>query len=221
MILPWRGGCEHREAALGWVRARYARAGLPVVLGHHRTGEWNKARAVRDGLTRTRAGLLIIADADVWAGGLPAAIEEVRAGAAWAVPHRGVFRLTQNATRRLLAGGEPDHSDLTERAYLGVEGGGVTVIRRDVYEDCPLDPRFTGWGSEDESHGMALRTLYGPPWRGKAPLTHLFHPTPQRATRSFGSEAGRDLRKRYVRASGNPDAMRALLQEAACPSLIC
>jgi hypothetical protein len=68
---------------------------------------------------------------------------------------------------------------------------------------------------------MALRTLYGPPWRGKEPLIHCWHPAQQRATRSFGSESGRDLRKRYARCMGNQPAMRALLGEAPCLSAAC
>ena len=216
VLIPWRGGCEHRARALAWVVARHAENPWPVVIGRHDHGEWCKARATAEALAQTDAAVLVLVDADVWTDGLALAVSKVAEGAAWAIPHRGVFRLAEDATTRLLDGDKPDVARLAERAYLGTEAGGIVVMRRDVYEACPLDARFVGWGSEDEAHGMALRTLYGPPWRGKASLTHLWHQPQDRATRSFGSESGRDLRKRYARCQGNPDAMRALLREAPC-----
>jgi hypothetical protein len=184
-----------------------------VAIGHHNTGEWCKAAAVADALTQTQAEILIVADADVICAGLPEAIQRVRDGEAWAIPHRGVLRLSERATDALLTTGECDLTDLAERAYLGVEGGGAIVLRRDAYEACPIDARFAGWGQEDDCWGMALRTLYGPGHRVKSPLLHMWHPAPPRATRSRGSQASWELRKRYARAIGDPDAMWALLDE--------
>jgi hypothetical protein len=206
---------------------------LPVVLGYHSEGPWIKALAVADALRKTDAEILIVADADVWATGLQDALQAVCVGARWAMPHRGLLRLSEAATERWVAGGAigeappaeqapheaslvaaPPYHELAEPAYLGMEGGGIVLLRRETYEACPLDPRFTGWGCEDDSWGVALRTLYGPPRRIKEPLIHLFHPPPQRMTRSYGSLEGRELRKRYIRARGSPTAMRALIEEA-------
>lgn len=215
VLIPWRSTeCPHRLRALEYVTARYAHEHpqWPVVLGHCDAGPWIKAAAVDAALRQTSAEILIVADADVWTDGLAAAVEHV---STWAIPHRGVHRLTAAATSRYIAGEPWRDLSLDERAYLGVEGGGITVIRRELYTVCPLDPRFVGWGSEDDSWGVALRALYGSPWRGKAGLVHLWHPAQQRATRSWGSLEGRDLRKRYVRARGDEDAMRALVAEYA------
>jgi hypothetical protein len=211
---------------------------LPVVLGHCPEGPWIKALAVAGALRETDAEILIVADADVWAQGLPQALQAVRDGQAWAIPHRGVLRLSEAATARYLendngrpgrgarcgggtvessasyANGPVGAGDLAEPAYLGTEGGGIVLLRRETYEACPLDLRFAGWGSEDDAWGMALRTLYGPPLRVRAPLIHLFHPPQQRATRSYGSIEGRELRKRYAAARHNPTAMRSLIGEA-------
>lgn len=221
VLIPWRGGCAYRERALAWVLSRHAENGWPVVIGRHETGPWCKAAAVADALEQTLADVLVIADADVWTEGLPEAVGAVQGGAVWAMPHKSVHRLSEAATARLMAGEDPDALDLDERAYRGVEGGGVTVVRRETYQDCPLDPRFMGWGSEDESHGLALRELHGAPWRPRGParLLHAWHPPQQRATRSFGSLAGRDLRKRYIRAQYRPTVMRALVEEAKAHEL--
>jgi hypothetical protein len=217
VLIPWRtSSCPHRKRAFAWVLARLAVHGWPVIVGRHDDGPWCKAAAVADALDQTAADVLVLHDADVWSDGLAGAVRTVQAGAAWAMAHRSVHRLSEAATERLIAGEDPSGLDLSERAYRGVAGGGTTVVCRYAYERCPLDPRFVGWGSEDEAWGWALTALYEPPWRpaGHAPLTHLWHPEPQRATRARGSLANWDLRKRYARAQHDPAAMRALIEEA-------
>lgn len=226
VLIPWRTtSCPHRTRALEYVLAHYATThpDWPVVIGRHNDGAWCKATATAGALSQTQATVLILADADCVAEGLAEAVEAVHAGAPWAIPHRGVHRLDEAGTARWIARDAAlDGLPLAERPYLGVEGGGVTVIRRDVYIGCPLDARFLGWGSEDDALGMALRTLHGPPVRVRAPLIHLWHPPQERATRSFGSMQSRDLRKRYARAQHNPAAMRALIEEVApCRSQAC
>ncbi len=216
VLIAWRdSGCEHRARALPWVIARHARHGWPVIIGRgDETGPWIKADAIADAASQARADILVLADADVWTTGLQEAVDAVRAGAPWAIAHRAVHRLTEASTTAYMAGAELGELELAERAYLGVAGGGITVLRRDVLDDCPLDPRFEGWGGEDESHAIALHTLYGVPWRGRAPLVHLWHPPAPRATRTFGNQQSLTLRKRYVRAQPDPTAIRALIQEA-------
>lgn len=214
VLIPWRAtDCPHRTKALAVVIARHARNRWPVVIGRHDDGPWVKALAVADALTQTQAQILIIADADVWTDGLPEAVQAVQDGAAWAIPHRGVIRLTQAGTELYGGGGELLRLPVEENAYLGVEGGGIVVINRRIYEMCPLDQRFEGWGGEDESWGMALRTLHGPPHRVRMPLVHLWHPPQERATRSKGSEANTALRKRYARAMHNPTVMQEVLDD--------
>lgn len=217
VLIPWRDvGCPYRARALTWVLARLATLGYPVVVGRHDDGPWCKALAVTDALSQTDADTLVIHDADCWASGLPDAVQVVEDGGAWSIPHRaqrGIFRLSERATTAALAGDEPDLSDLDERAYDGVPCGGVFVVRRDVYEDCPMDPRFTGFGGEDESLSWALRRFHGEPWRGSEALIHLYHPPQQRTTRRWGSEASLALRKRYARARYDDAAMRRLIEE--------
>jgi hypothetical protein len=93
-------------------------------------------------------------------------------------------------------------------------GGGIVVTHRDTMLDIPLDPRFTSWGQEDESWAMALWCLLGEPWRGEAPLLHLWHPLEAREGRRKGSQAGWNLRNRYARVRHDSPGMRELLAEA-------
>ncbi|MDT0270590.1 hypothetical protein RM844_30385 [Streptomyces sp. DSM 44915] len=216
VVIPWRPGCPHREAALGWVLARWRAAGYEPVLGQPPAGPWRKAAAVSGGLRRAAGGVLVVADADVWTDGVDEAIDAVAGGMPWAIPHGPVHRLTRTAADTVLAGGPPG-GELEQPPYRGFEGGGIVVLRREVYEQAPLDRRFAGWGQEDECWALALRTLAGRPWRGTAPLWHLWHPPQQRDSRRWGSTNSRALYHRYRRAAGRPDQMRALLDEMEVP----
>ena len=219
VIIPWRQGCPFRERALAWVLDRWAERfpTFDVVLGLHEDGPWCKAAAVADGLSKVADGSLIIADADVWVD----PTEAVAACATWAVPHLKVHRLSERSTARAIAGENwrnlpLDQSNQRDRKpYRGQPGGGVTVIRRDIYESCPV-PRIQGWGQEDEAWSIALHCLYGEPWRGGLDLVHFWHPPQPRMSRIIGSVEVQQLRKRYRDAQNDPAAMRALVKEATC-----
>lgn len=229
LLIPWRGGCQHRDAALSWVWSRYdvTQPTWERVVGHHYEGDWCKALAVADALSRTDADILVVADADVLLepGALRRAVAVVEQGAPWAVPHVKVRRLTEQATAHLYATGIDTGEYEKPSPYTGVLGGGCVVIRRDVYEDCPLDPRFAGWGGEDLSWGEALTVLHGEPERLDSDLLHLWHPHPARIDRHVGTLENQDVRLRYKRAfdrasmsdrvlaAQGRDAMRGVVDE--------
>jgi hypothetical protein len=225
VLIPFRGDGGHRDAAYGYVRAWWARQypNWQVVDGACPGGSWVKALAVADALTRADGDILVIADADVVCDGAGPAVGAVQAGAPWAMPHRGVYRLTEAATARVLAGGSlPDLRERLERGtvaeqYAGVMGGGMTVLTRAAYERVPLDPRFRGWSGEDLGHGVALTVTLGPPARLHLPMWHLFHPHQPRESRSRGSAESWALWERY-RAAATPLRMRALLDEISTAS---
>lgn len=221
VVVPWRGGCLWREAAWAHLQRRWAHEhpGWEVVQGHAPDGPWCKADAVADGLARTIGDVLVVADADVWTEHVTDAVAAVEQGAPWTIPHLMVHRLTPDTTRDTILGVQPLTTGLpVEREpYPGYPGGGITILPRALYEQVPLDPRYRGWGQEDESWALALHTLAGEPWRGTEPLYHLWHP-PQprsRTSRHWGSEESKALFHRYQRAAHNPHTMRALLNETS------
>jgi hypothetical protein len=159
----------------------------------------------------------VVADADAWCATTPDIVEAVRAGAPWGVPHRGIRRLTAEATARVFAGAEFEQlgpEALEEPASRAHRGGGLIVLRRDVWDTVPLDPRFVGWGHEDDAWGMALWTLAGPAVDGRGRLWHLWHPPQERLTRRLGSGASRVLFERYAAALHKRPAMAELVEEA-------
>jgi hypothetical protein len=205
---------------LDYVRPRYE-ARWPVRIVVMDAEAHAKARAVNEAARTSDADVLILADADCWCEGIPLAVEAVERGAAWAIPHRHVHRLTHDATRAVLSGEPLKGKALVQPPYVGIKGGGIVVVRREVLLDVPWDERYRGWGREDRSWRNAMTTLYPDVWRGRAPLYHLWHPPAPRKGRvvSLSSES-EALYARYEAARGDAAAIRELLKGARCaPSL--
>lgn len=209
VIVPWRAGCPHRQRAWDWVRT--AHEGQRPVIEAPGPDPWCKAAAVTPAVATCDTDIVVIADADVWCDGLNEAINHVASHGGWAIPHTDVHRLTESGTTEWLSDGKVD--DLDQPAYRGKIGGGLAVIERSLYLETPLDPRFVGWGGEDEAWGHALQCLAGKPWRGTAPLIHLWHPPQPRKNRRVGTAANERLRRRYEARRSNPKKMRTLIEE--------
>lgn len=215
VIVPLRLHCPQREAAWAWVRGRYEseHPEWEIVTGDA-PGPWVKALAVSDALSRTDADRIVIADADVWVDNLAEAVGLLDEHPI-VIPHRLLKRLDRATTERVLAGRSCAHR-YDRPPYIGRAGGGITVLRRSTWDAVPMDPRFVGWGQEDDSWCIAFTTVYGRPiTRLRADMIHLWHPPQARKNRSTGSTEGRQLQQRYELAADDPDAMRALLAEFA------
>lgn len=224
VLVPWR---ETPERAPQWAYLRTVwQRRFPtwqIVEGSCPAGPWVKALAVEDALSRAEHDLIVMADADVWTDGVAEAVARVAGGAPWAVPHYRLRRLSKAATEWAIANDRwPLGDKITDdgqtiyvydqRPYVGYPGGGMVVLTRDLYREAPLDPRFAGWGQEDEAWRDALRMIGGKEWRGTEDMHHLWHPKPPRMKRDTGSTAGRMLAQRYARARDGV-RMRALIAE--------
>jgi len=218
VIVPFRAGCPWREASKEWTAqywAQYFPSWQIVYCTDDGAGAWSKAQAIRNGVRQSYGDVLVIADADTIVTDISSPVALVGSGhSRWAVPHTMVYRLSQGATEATLSGSDPRamRHDLHERHY-GLAGGGMLVVHRDTLEACPPDPRFRGWGGEDEALGLALRTLHGPEHRGTADLIHLWHPLAQRKARDHGNDDNQSLVIRYRQAAKLRPQMAALVAE--------
>lgn len=223
VIIPWAGNDPDREDAKSWVLSKWDRAAREadvevIVAEAPADGPWCKADAVMPAVEATEPGtIVLVSDADVWCHAALTAVSAVAEGAAWAIPHLYVRRLTRDASRAVYEGASFEDLtalDFVENAYRGVEGGGLFATTRERLLDAPFDSRFTGWGCEDTSLGYAYVALHGWPWRGEALLYHLWHPPSPRADRKTAFAPNEALRKRYHAQLGSPQGMRAILDEA-------
>jgi hypothetical protein len=233
VVIPWyeNDGADSmrhqtREFVIDWWRRRHPMWSVVIGSVSADEGQWCKGLAVHRGAQQTHADILVVADADVICGDVRepvAQIETLRSG--WAVPHRLVYRMSEDATNMMISDGRqpplvapgvvsPDFVEI----HTGKAGGGLVVLPHKLLDDVPIDPRFCGWGQEDLSWSRALTMIAGHPWRGTAPLLHLWHEPQGRISRGVGSIESYALWQQYQQASTMPamldvvDAARLYLQ---------
>lgn len=221
IIVPIGHLDAHRLRAWNWVHTQYS-AQHPkynVIVGRYHSRTWVKAKAVEDGLAQSRADTIVIADADVWIDKLDYYVDAVDVGGIpWACPHFRVFRFNPLGTSMVIGGMHPVdvalcRGVLAQTPYQRLLGGGIVILKRSLYDEVPLDPRFAGWGGEDSSWGLALATIAGRRVQGEELLWHLWHPPQERMTRVIGNEVSERLHQRYKQAAGNVGAMKELVAE--------
>lgn len=203
-----------RTAQWRWV-SRWYRTRHPswrvVIADDPVAGEFSKPRAVNAAARRLRTDVLVIADADLYVP--PAQLETAVAlslDAPWVVPQSRVNRLDEPSTARLMAGGGLDGATF-DRRYEAVSGGGLFVIRRDLFLKIGgFDERFGMWGAEDQAFQVAADTLLGRHVKLPGELWHLWHPPMERVGTDRWKTNVR-LLKRYRERRGNPAAIADLL----------
>lgn len=199
VVIPWFPALATpaRSRALAYVLKRYSRAGLPATVAECPAERFSKASAVVPALRRSRASTVAVADADVWAegDGVELGRQAVLAGKPWCKPYTLVHRLTEQGTKSYMQ--FQCKEELEQVPYIGIDGGGIVIGRRQDLLDVPLDKRFEGWGGEDESWGIALSVLLGPCHFLPNDLVHFWHEKPERETRQVGNKKNDALRRKY------------------------
>lgn len=227
VLLPFAdGGCPYRVRNAQYVAAHYG-ATHPGLDFHVHDGYdsgaegWSKGAAVNGAARHAEGNVLVLADADsiVEPFVLEQAIDVVERGIAhWAVPFGKVLRLDEPSTERYLAGEGIRRRVLVRKPYRAPTGGGVVVVSRFAFNGVNgMDPRFIGWGGEDISFGLALRTILGRPFRLDGDLVHLWHPPATADLR--GSATSELLVDRYKRASYDATEMFDLTREHPGPAI--
>lgn len=219
VLVPRRAGIPERDAIWAWCRRIWEQQGWPIFEGHDDgPGLFNASRARNlAAQAATEAGswdVAIFADADT----VPWDWKHVREAARLAYqtdkfirPAKGYFVLNEAATRAfMLAGRRPMAGSrrLGDHVY-----GGIHVVSHRLWDRSGgYDERFVGWGGEDAAFQMACET-FGGYQRLNGEVFHLYHPMQQRDPSTPQFKANVALEKRYVDAFGNPEKMRALIDE--------
>lgn len=210
IIIPFYGDDEWREKVMWWVHAYYLAQGFEVEIGV--SSRRSKAEAVNNGVSFATGDKLAIIDADtvITAKQLSQGLLQGE----WVVPYNRCLNLTQEATEGLL-----DYEDLPFD-LLPIEGerhkhnyaGGVNIISRRLFDEVGgFDPRYEGWGGEDESFGRAVDTMFQPAVFVPGDVYHLWH-VEDDTKKQFNQRVNLQMWKRYRWATGRQDRMRKVLE---------
>lgn len=213
-IIPYRFTDQYRHRAFEFTRRWWDDRGIPVLVGEHAGESWSKGAAVDSARSDVETDGLIIADCDVLISRelLAVSMAAVRSGAAWAMPHGRVIRLSRADTSRVYRHGDAALTSARESRWAP-PGGGLVVLTTGAYDTVGgIDPRFVGWGGEDISFARALDTLVGLGVRFGGVLWHLYHPRTARRPGNRASVESERIAARYLEAEGNPELMRVLVQ---------
>ncbi len=181
--------------------------GAEIIIGHDKDAgkfgmAFSKSVAVNNAASRAHGDIFVIIDADGYID--PKAIlycaKEIRWAKKkerklWFIPYRQFFRLTENASQKLLDSKPkhpyyfptpPDKNDYIETSdFKGTSGSKfghwygalIQIMSREAFEEVGgWDPRFRGWGGEDHAAMRAMDTLYWPHKTLPGKVLHIWHP---------------------------------------------
>lgn len=221
LIVPWKY-TYGRERIWRYLWPAWEAEGFEVVLASLSDFEpWCKGKAWAQGLQKASCEYVCLMDADCWVPALSDAVGLLSEGHRWVQGQDVVLRFDAATTLRLL-GGEIAIEDAARLDHVWEEvarkssAGVGTILRRADAEEIPLDPRFIGWGYEDNAWWEALTTMWGQPGRLPSSICyHLHHePQPDKDRVPSSKQPNWLLWREYVRANGRPQRMEAVVARA-------
>ena len=159
--------------------------------------------AVNNAASKAHGDIFVIIDADAYisADSIITCAKEIRLAKKkgfklWFVPYRKLFRLTEEASEKLLNSNPKsqfylnstlqDYEYLNKTAFKGTPssqighwyGAMIQLMSKEAFEIVGgWDIRFRGWGGEDHAAMTAMDTLYSPHKTLAGQILHIWHPT--------------------------------------------
>ena len=254
LLIPFQSDDPQRYENVEWVK-KYWHAQLPgaqILIGQDRVSladpkiPFSKSTAVNDAARKAKGDIFVIVDGDgyVDAGSVLNCVKTIRRARRegkrlWYVPYRQFYRLTKEASRRVLDSSPkqpfkfpspPSPEDVQESSGVQLGhwyGAMIQILPKEAF--CNVggwDERFRGWGGEDHAAMRATDTLYWPHKTLQMQVLHLWHPMltvdsqadwvvwKDRVWKNQQTKgANEDLSGRYYWAHGKPEQMKKLVVE--------
>jgi len=256
IVIPFKPSKHYKRQAKNfkWVQ-KYWECQLPgaeIIVGTDPDKKlpFSKSAAVNAGVKKSHGDIIVVADADGYieieavllcAKRIRKAIR--RGHKLWFVPYRQFYRLTDEASQRVLDSKPcdpyvfpepPNPCDIQNRLGSGRGhwyGAMMQIFPRVAFDIVGgWDTRFRGWGGEDHSAMRAMDTLYAPHKTLPGQILHLWHPMMGKEGHKTGMKSwvtwnkrlwdnqtnpgdNNRLATRYSRANGNRKRMRRLTME--------
>jgi hypothetical protein len=202
IIIPFRASkaAPERLHNVTWLMQYWKKhlPGAEVIMGEDPCLDkaFSKSVAINAGVKKSTGDVLVIMDADGFMriSSVMHCVNEIRLARKrghrlWFIPYRQFYRLSEAASKILLASDPADphlypeapeahhvHSDTNPRMGHWY-GAMVHIVPREAFELVGgWDERFRGWGGEDHAAMRAMDTLY---WHHKTlpgSVLHVWHP---------------------------------------------
>lgn len=220
-----------RDRLWAYCRRTWEWSPWPLLEVYHEDGLFNRSWCANEGARL--AGdwdVLLLVDADVIVPETQArsAVDRALLTRRYTVAGTRRYGLTMRSTQRIV-GGYPLERFMElrlEPCEIGEHrpeckvnrhnfNSHAVAIRRDLWETVGgFDERFQGWGHEDGAFLAACQTFQPVVERVDGDVIHLWHErAPERSRIHPHWGKNKALRARYIEATGNQEAMRALLDE--------
>jgi hypothetical protein len=210
VCIPFRGGDSARERNFEYVHSWWRQFPYPIRIAEGPEGLFNRS-AARNQAAEGDWDVALFGDADT-VGQPENIVPTIRAAAEGklAYPFTRFEGLNPQQTRLLFAGKRFGRG----KSVRYPSPGGILAVSRTLFETVGgYDEAFQGWGYEDLAFACAARTLGGQ-HREEGSIFHLWHPNAPEKKAAIATKTPNRARKdRYKQADGNPEAMRALLEE--------
>lgn len=210
VIIPWRNsGDQWRRQSWDWLLQRYQRL-LPeadIFCGHDDSEPFNRSSTRNYLVDKSDGDILLIADADTvfHREQIEVGIRKILNGASWVIPYaeNRYYNVTADETALIWASPFestiPELTDSSQWDHKITSWAGLLLVTREAFDLVGgYDPRFVGWGYEDNAFRAALDHRVGPHARVDSYALHLWHPAPE--DQCFGQphiNANRELYRLY------------------------
>lgn len=241
LLVPFKTDNAWREDVWKWLRKYWKNQipGVEIVIGRDTSGHpvFSKTNAVNDAASRATGDVFVILDADCYIPGdvILHCAERIRTAREnqiplWFVPYRTLYRLTKEATIKVLESNPkwpkvfpepPPHKDIESTIGTGFGhkfGALIMILPKEAFELVNgMDPRFRGWGGEDVSFLRAMDTLFAAHKNTGNDVLHLWHTKVGESWKErmwegqSGPRANERLASKYNHATGNKENMRKII----------
>jgi predicted glycosyltransferase involved in capsule biosynthesis len=185
LLIPFRNTGD-RDKQFNWLQKRWKSLGKDfeiIVAEDDGKDPFSKTMAVNNAYKKSTSDILAIMDADVWLDPqiLLDAADFIRKNPnSWVRPCRNVYRLKKETTKKIikLDIDKPfPKINESECERISIAIGGICVFSKKQFESVGgMDPRFRGWGGEDNAWNALLDAKFTKAQMWGKDLYHLWHP---------------------------------------------
>jgi hypothetical protein len=209
VMVPWRSTPSRvplKQAVDKWWQDNF---GITTIACDSNLQPFNLSAARNECVKQSPTEVMVVTDADclVDVPALLSALKQANETGLAQLPYVGTRLVDEKGTQEYIKGRPIELCDAIE---MSGSVGGIMVTTKTTWAlHGGQDERFIGWGYEDEAWHLCHQTLLGQVQRHEGSLYFLRHKFAPRIEEE--QQIGLDLIKRYLQASGDKEAMKAIV----------